>query len=377
MRTYLAAAVAASVLVSSGAWAQEASRVECILIDGARVVATRDSCRARTGLVARTLEPGEKANTAPSPYTAALGGLPGRFGLPNLDPELGELHPFTKKETIALQKALGSLGFYQGRNMTGSLNAETRAALESFQRSRGLVVTGDPDHPTITAMTKLLDRNYNLYRGLERTGSGTGFYVTQNTILTNAHVVKDCEMMVVRVARNTTVWGNIVARNENLDLALVETRRTTGPVASFRKSPPIRQGDEIVVLGFPLGDTLGNAYSVTAGYVTALTEMQGRENRLTMSAPIQPGNSGGPVLDRGGLIVGISVAVAGNSATQNPDVTPQNVNFAILGDIAQDFLIRHRISPRAAPAGKTMSVADVAEFAAGFTRQMLCMKRKS
>ncbi len=373
MQNNLAATVAVCVLVSSGAWAQEASRVECILIDGARVVATRDSCRARTGLVARTLAPGEKANTAPSPYTAALGGLPGRFGLPNLDPELGELHPFTKKETIALQEALGSLGFYQGRSMTGTLNAETRTALESFQRSKGLVVTGDPDHPTITAMTKLLDRNYNLYRGLERAGSGTGFFVTQNMILTNAHVVKDCEMMVVRVARNTTVWGNIVARNENLDLALVETRRTTGPVASFRKTPPIRQGDQIVAIGFPLGVKLGDAYSVTAGYVTALTELGGRENRLTMSVPIQPGNSGGPVLDRSGLIVGVTVAwLPGPAGEQR-----QNINFAMLGDVAQEFLTRHRIAPRTTPAGTTMSVADVAEYAAGFTRQMLCMKRKS
>ncbi len=373
MKNSLAAAVAGCVLVITGAWAQGAPRVECILIDGARVVATRDSCRARTGLVARTLEPGEKANTEPSPYTAALGGLPGRFGLPNLDPELGELHPFTKKETIALQEALGSLGFYQGRKMTGTLNAETRAALESFQRSGGLVVTGDPDHPTITAMTKLLDRNYNLYRGLERTNSGTGFFVTQNMILTNAHVVKDCEMMVVRVARNTTVWGNIVARNENLDLALVETRRTTGPVASFRMSPPIRPGDPIVVIGFPLGEKLGDTYSVTTGNITALTGSRGNENKLTMSAPIQGGNSGGPVLDNSGLIVGVSVS----RLIGKPDNPNQNVNFAILGDVARDFLISHRISPRTAPAGKTMSVADVAEFAAGFTRQMLCMKRKS
>ncbi len=196
-------------------------------------------------------------------------------------------------------------------------------------------------------------------------------------ILTNAHVVKDCEMMVVRIARNTTVWGNIVARNVKLDLALVETRRTTGPVASFRKSPPIRQGDRIVVLGFPFGKRLGDTYSVTAGYITALTEASGRENRLTHSAPTQPGNSGGPVVDRGGLVVAVTVAGLNTETLMATGSIPENVNFSILGDVAQDFLIRHRISPRTAPAGKAMSVADVAEYAAGFTRQMLCMKRKS
>ncbi len=101
----------------------------------------------------------------------------------------------------------------------------------------------------------------------------------------------------------------------------------------------MRQGEDIVVYGFPLPGVLSSGGNVSTGNVTALTGLGDDSRFLQISAPVQPGNGGGPLLDRSGNVVGVVVSKlnALSVASATGDV-PQNVNFAIKASVALAFL---------------------------------------
>jgi S1-C subfamily serine protease len=167
---------------------------------------------------------------------------------------------------------------------------------------------------------------------------GTAFFVSKDgKALTNAHVVDRCnQIRVVTGGQETT--ARIVARDDKNDLALLAT---TGirpdQLASLRLS--VRQGEDIVVYGFPLAGLLASGGNATIGNITALAGLANDSRFLQISAPLQPGNSGGPLLDRNGNVVGIVVAKL--NALDIASVTgeiPKNVNFAIKASVAAAFL---------------------------------------
>ncbi|MGQ0662480.1 MAG: trypsin-like peptidase domain-containing protein [Pseudomonadota bacterium] len=94
----------------------------------------------------------------------------------------------------------------------------------------------------------------------------------------------------------------------------------------------LRQGEEIIAYGFPLRGLLASGASLTTGTVSALAGICDDPNRLQMTAPVEPGNSGGPLLERGGTEVGAIVSKPGATVVAGrPTDIPQNVNFALLG----------------------------------------------
>src|SRR4029077_18418126 len=89
-------------------------------------------------------------------------------------------------------------------------------------------------------------------------------------------------------------------------------------------------GEEIIVIGFPLKGLLSSAPTITTGIVSSLAGLRDDRTRFQISAPVQPGNSGGPVLDKSGNVVGMVVSKLNvlRIARMTGDI-PQNVNFAI------------------------------------------------
>src|SRR4029079_10829288 len=95
-------------------------------------------------------------------------------------------------------------------------------------------------------------------------------------------------------------------------------------------SGPVRAGEAIAVYGFPLAGVLSSTGNVVSGNVTALTGLGDDVRYFQISAPIQPGNSGGPLMDYSGLVVGIVNAKLNDLAfAKTTGDLPQNVNFAI------------------------------------------------
>ena len=207
-----------------------------------------------------------------------------------------------------------------------------------------------------------------------RTISGSGFLVSaEGHVVTNNHVVAGCQRVTVAPG---AAEAAVVARDVRNDLALLKAARPAPDVAKLRSGRSVRPGDDVVVVGFPLRQVLAPSAIVTTGTVSALSGLGNDTAKLQITAPVQQGNSGGPLLDRHGLVVGVvqsklnALRIAGATGD-----LPQNVNFAVNGATLQSFLDANGVGFRsAAPAGATLSAADVGEQAARYTVSIECVR---
>jgi serine protease Do len=199
-------------------------------------------------------------------------------------------------------------------------------------------------------------------------GYGTGFVVTADgDVLTNRHVIANC--------RRLSIDGKpavVVAQDQTFDLALLQAEGLAGTMPATFAQDPARLNSDVTVAGYPLPDLLGGL-NITRGSVTSLKGIGGDGINMQISAPVQPGNSGGPVVNAAGQVVGVVVAKldAAKVADLYDDI-PQNVNFAIRGEIAKLFLAQNGVDPVVVPAGGPLAPEDLAEVAQGFTRLITC-----
>jgi len=206
-----------------------------------------------------------------------------------------------------------------------------------------------------------------------RISTGTGFFVAQDHVLTNNHVVENCSNFSVSYNGSLSQSARVISHDSKNDLALLRiTGVTPGAIPSMRTG--VRLGENIFIYGFPLSGMLASSGNFTTGSVTAVAGLGDDTTMIQMSAPVQPGNSGGPVVDQYGNVVAVVVSKlnALRVAKLTNDV-PQNVNFAIKSLIAMSFLEAANVSP--AVGGKTAEHLDapaVADRARSFTVQVRC-----
>ncbi len=182
--------------------------------------------------------------------------------------------------------------------------------------------------------------------------SGTGFFVTtEGAVITNAHVVEDCSTIRVTSDQGATAVAKVVARDGRNDLALLGTGLAARKAAAFRTS--IRLGEAVEAFGYPLTEVLAKSGNFTLGNVSALVGLGENSRYLQISAPVQPGNSGGPLLDQNGNLVGV-VSAKLNALklmlATNGDIA-QNVNFAIKASIVASFLEANGVGYTTGAAG--------------------------
>jgi S1-C subfamily serine protease len=194
--------------------------------------------------------------------------------------------------------------------------------------------------------------------------SGTGFLITTaGVVLTNAHVVENCSAIRATASQGTTSAAKVVARDVLNDLALLSTGLAVNKVAAFRSTA--RLGEAVEAFGYPLTDVLSKSGNFTLGNVSALVGVGEDSRYLQISAPVQPGNSGGPLLDQSGNVVGV-VSAKLNALrlmlATNGDI-PQNVNFAIKSSIATNFLDSNGVAYATGAATQNMQPADSADLA--------------
>jgi hypothetical protein len=129
----------------------------------------------------------------------------------------------------------------------------------------------------------------------------------------------------------------------------------------------------VIALGFPLPGLLASDVNVSLGTVSALSGLANDSSKLQISAPIQPGNSGGPLLDHSGNVVGVVVSKL--DALQVAKITgdiPQNINFAVKGELAQVFLRAQSISFATAKSVTRLPNEEIAVRGRAFTVQVEC-----
>jgi S1-C subfamily serine protease len=220
--------------------------------------------------------------------------------------------------------------------------------------------------------------------GQVQVGTGSGIFINADGIvLTNNHVAGSCRSILVKAYNAAPSAGVLEAVDPKNDLALIRTHAGYGTPAVFRpESKPARLGESVGVVGYPLVGMLSNEPKATFGQINSVAGMNNDYTLLQISAPIQPGNSGGPVFGEDGAVLGIVVSTASPALIAKIGVVPQNINFAIRGEIAQIFMSAHGVSfktsasiaKRPGPQVK-LETADIAEAGEKSTAQVFCLKQ--
>ena len=214
-------------------------------------------------------------------------------------------------------------------------------------------------------------------RPKDMVSTGSGFFVSDDGyFITNAHVVADCTKVVVKTDDGMVSDASRTATDATNDLAILKLSfdhgKTPKRVAALRLGT--RLGEGVEAFGFPHSDVLSTSGNFTLGNVTALSGIRDNSSFLQISAPVQAGNSGGPLLDASGNLVGVVSAKldAVKLAMASGDL-PQNVNFAIKAAVVATFLDSNRVAYKtAAQGGKTMDPADIADAARAMSGFVVC-----
>ena len=200
-------------------------------------------------------------------------------------------------------------------------------------------------------------------------GYGTGFFVAPKRVLTAAHVVKSCNAIYVKYPTYKAVQAYVVSIDVKTDLALLSTNLTYDALASFRLRGKL--GEFVASYGFPYGNELSSSGNFTTGGLAALRGPDDDSTLIQVSAPMQPGNSGGPLVDSSGAVIGISHAIYAAVAGR---VVPQNVNFGVSAGTAVTFLSSNNVDAQISSDGAKLEPEQVAELTQKFTVQVLCNK---
>ncbi|MBR1266878.1 trypsin-like peptidase domain-containing protein [Bradyrhizobium sp. AUGA SZCCT0222] len=205
--------------------------------------------------------------------------------------------------------------------------------------------------------------------------TGTGFVVSASGhVVTNQHVINGCVGDILgNLTGEAPLKLRLVSSDETNDLALLQAPSAFKEVATIR-GKAIHSGDTVVAIGYPFHGLLSSDFTVTTGIVSSLSGIMNDTRFLQISAAVQPGNSGGPLLDTSGTIAGM-VAAKLNAlkvarATGN---IPENINFAIKTGALRDFLDNSVVPYQTAVEAKAeLKTSDIARNARAFTLLISC-----
>lgn len=205
--------------------------------------------------------------------------------------------------------------------------------------------------------------------------SGSGFIVNaRGDVLTNRHVVDGCRSIRLQQGKAYFPAKLLHARAE-IDLAVVHAEGLPSVSAIFSQVAEPMRGERVVAAGYPLQNILSRQVNITSGIVSATAGPGENRTMMQITVPLQPGNSGGPVLDAYGLVSGVSVAKLSHLATlQRAGTIPENVNFAVKGAVARSFLHAHDIPFRTAPPEREATNIRIGDEAQRYTLFIECQR---
>jgi hypothetical protein len=174
-------------------------------------------------------------------------------------------------------------------------------------------------------------------------GGGTGFFIdTQGTVATNHHVIRGAKAVGVKLFDGTWVdETELLVANEEVDLALlrVKTKARLVPLP-IGDSEAVTVGEQVVCIGNPLG----LEHTLTNGLVSARRLLKGRR-MVQISAPVSPGNSGGPVIDMRGKVIGVATLQIGSLLGRAQNLNLAVPSKAVKALVRDEYPDRRRLEP--------------------------------
>lgn len=226
------------------------------------------------------------------------------------------------------------------RDRPASTSASDAAALDAY--SRAVIGVVDSVGPAVVALTgprwpraehRAPNARRNPNQPPEQNGSGSGVIISPDgLIVTNSHVVAGRKSLAALIHEGDTLDATVIGDDPSTDLALLRVNSNNLPHAPLGDSGTLRVGQLVVAVGSPLG----LHSTVSTGVVSAMgRSLRGRDGRLIddvlqHTAPLNPGNSGGPLVDSLGRVVGINTAVIATGMG-----FAQGLGFAVSGKTAQ------------------------------------------
>jgi len=166
--------------------------------------------------------------------------------------------------------------------------------------------------------------------GMTEEEAAAYFVSNDGHLITNFHVIEDSQDVTIMLQSGETMKAKVVKTDPANDVALLKVDLVSQPMKLSDKS---EKGDQVLTIGFPLISTQGKESKVTFGNINALSGIQGDVRFLQIDVPIQPGNSGGPLINEDGEVVGIVTATLNAiNELKRSGALPQNVNYAVKSD---------------------------------------------
>ncbi len=219
----------------------------------------------------------------------------------------------------------------QGNGVTNNgscrIRAEDSSDVELLDAySRAVITVVDTVGPAVVGITvrKAATRN-----GPEQRGAGSGVIIAPDGyILTNDHVVQGADAISATLQDGTSFEASLVGTDPATDLAVLRASAAGLPYATLGDSGALKAGQLIIAIGNPLGFQSTVSTGVVSALGRALRSGEGRliENIIQHTAPLNPGNSGGPLVDSRGRVVGVNTAII---------VMAQGIGFAIPASTAR------------------------------------------
>jgi S1-C subfamily serine protease len=196
----------------------------------------------------------------------------------------------------------------------------SRTEAQQYLASATMEVAGKPAYRSVSAAAA------------PRGGSGTGFLISNDgLVVTNHHVIAGANTIEVHQGR-VIYLATVAARDAANDLAILKTDMKGNPLR-LASARAIVRGDEVLTLGYPLTGVEGEAQKATFGRINATSGIRDDARYLQIDVPIQPGNSGGPLLNKRGEVIGVvSSSLNSGEVFRTTGTLPQNVNYAVKAD---------------------------------------------
>ena len=272
-----------------------------------------------------------------------------------------------------VQTWLTQLGYEPGP-IDGSYGGRTKQALDAFYKSKGRTFDGDlsaNELQDLQAAVKAPTLPEKSDEVLEA-ASGSGFAVsTDGYVITNNHVIEGCQEVAIHI-NGKAIQVTVVTYDLQNDLALLKGDFTPHTVFALSSDQPELLQD-VYVAGYPFGNEVSSSIKVTKGIISSLTGIGNNFSNIQIDAALQVGNSGGPILDEMGNVVGVAVSkLDAKYMLENFGDIPENTNFGIKASVVRSVLDSNGVS--SAPSNQAeITKTELGAMISGGTYYVSCM----